>query len=122
MKRKLLLLLLVITSLQFCIPSFGNTLDTIRRIELRRKTRVPSRSVVIIPEASIENSVLSINFSSVAPSATVIVKNAETGEVVYSSTDSNVDSCVIDLSAEDAGKYVLEIEFPTSTFTGEFEL
>lgn len=122
MKKKLLYLLLVIASLQISVPSFADTLDDLRRIKIRAKIRIQSRSVSVIPDAYIEGKLLTINFSSVASSATVTVKNAETGEVVYSFEYSDVDACTIDLSTEDAGKYTLDIELPTSTFTGEFEL
>lgn len=122
MKRRLLFLLLLVASLQMNIPVFANTLENLRRMKLREKTRIPSRSVSVIPDAYIEGKLLTINFSSVASSATVTVKNAETGEVIYSFEYSDVDACTIDLSAEDAGKYTLDIELPTSTFTGEFEL
>lgn len=122
MKRKLLFLLLLVTSLQMSIPMFADTLENLRRMKLREKTRIPSRSVSVVPDAYIEGKLLSINFSSVVSSATVTVKNAETGEVVYSFAYSDIDACAIDLSAEDAGKYTLEIELPTSAFTGDFDL
>ena len=53
---------------------------------------------------------------------TVIIKNAETDEVVYTSTDLNVDKVYIDLTGEEKGKYTLEIQLPKEAFTGDFEL
>lgn len=123
MKRKLLFLFLLVVSLPISVPSSADTLDNLRRIIIRgSKIPLPSRSVSVIPDAYIEGKLLSINFSSVVSSAIVTVKNAETGEVVYSFAYSDIDACAIDLSAEDAGKYTLEIELPTSTFTGDFDL
>lgn len=123
MKRKLLFLFLLVASLPISVPSSADTLDNLRRIIIRgSKIPLPSRSVSVVPDAYIEGKLLSINFSSVVSSATVTVKNAETGEVVYSFAYSDIDACAIDLSAEDAGKYTLEIELPTSAFTGDFDL
>ena len=48
--------------------------------------------------------------------------NAETDEVVYTSTDLNVDKVYIDLTGEEKGKYTLEIQLPKEAFTGDFEL
>ena len=49
-------------------------------------------------------------------------KNAETDEVVYTSTDLNVDKVYIDLAGEEKGKYTLEIQLPKEAFIGDFEL
>ena len=43
-------------------------------------------------------------------------------EVVYTSTDLNVDKVYIDLTGEEKGKYTLEIQLPKEAFTGDFEL
>ena len=63
---------------------------------------------------------LSIDLLSTVPTVTVIIKNAETDEVV--STDLNVDKVYIDLTGEEKGKYTLEIQLPKEAFTGDFEL
>ena len=52
----------------------------------------------------------------------LLIKNAETDEVVYTSTDLNVDKVYIDLAGEEKGKYTLEIQLPKEAFTGDFEL
>ena len=53
---------------------------------------------------------------------TVIIKDAETEEVVYTSTDLNVNKVYVDLAGEEKGKYILEIQLPKEAFTGDFEL
>ena len=89
---------------------------------VKNKTEVQHRSVPVTPAAFIENSLLSIDLLSTVPTVTVIIKNAETDEVVYTSTDLNVDKVYIDLTGEGKGKYTLEIQLPKEAFTGDFEL
>jgi hypothetical protein len=65
---------------------------------------------------------VSIDLLSPVNTVTIIIKDAETEEVVYTSTNLNVEKLNINLIGEKKGKYVLEIQLPTNTFTGEFEL
>ena len=51
-----------------------------------------------------------------------IIKDAETEEVVYTSTDLNVNKVYVDLAGEEKGKYILEIQLSEEAFTGDFEL
>ena len=97
-------------------------MTTARIIRLKNKTEVQHRSVPVTSAAFIENSLLSIDLLSTVPTVTVIIKNAETDEVVYTSTDLNVDKVYIDLTGEEKGKYTLEIQLPKEAFTGDFEL
>ena len=97
-------------------------MTTARIIRLKNKTEVQHRSIPVTPDASIENSLLSIDLLSTVPTVTVIIKNAATGEVVYTSTDLNVDKVYIDLTGEEKGKYTLEIQLPKEAFIGDFEL
>lgn len=122
MKRKFLFLLLVFNLLQVSVLSFADTMMTKQRILLRTKYSHLARSIIVQPQVFIERSLLYIDFLSVVNSVTIVVKNAETGENVYLCTESNVESCTIDLNAVDMGKYILEIEMPASAFIGEFEL
>jgi len=121
MKAKFLPLLLLTVLLQVSMFSFANEMTTARIIRLKNKTEVQHRSVPVTP-ACIENSLLSIDLLSTVPTVTVIIKNAETDEVVYTSTDLNVDKVYIDLTGEEKGKYTLEIQLPKEAFTGDFEL
>lgn len=91
MKAKFLPLLLLAILLQVSMFSFANEMTSARRIRLKNKTEVQHRSIPVTPDACIENSLLSIDLLSTVPTVTVIIKNAETDEVVYTSTDLNVD-------------------------------
>lgn len=122
MKAKFFPLLLLTILLQMSMFSYAHEMISARQIKLRTKTDVQHRSVPVTPAACIENSLLSIDLLSTVPTVTVIIKNAETDEVVYTSTDLNVDKVYIDLTGEGKGKYTLEIQLPKEAFTGDFEL
>ena len=122
MKAKFFPLLLLTILLQMSMFSYAHEMISARQIKLRTKTEVQQRSVPVTPAACIENSLLSIDLLSTVPTVTVIIKNAETDEVVYTSTDLNVDKVYIDLTGEEKGKYTLEIQLPKEAFTGDFEL
>ena len=96
MKAKFLPLLLLAILLQVSMFSFANEMTSARRIRLKNKTEVQHRSIPVTPDACIENSLLSIDLLSTVPTVTVIIKNAETDEVVYTSiTDfSSTNRCI----------------------------
>ena len=122
MKAKFFPLLLLTILLQMSMFSYAHEMISARQIKLRTKTEVQHRSVPVTPAAFIENSLLSIDLLSTVPTVTVIIKNAETDEVVYTSTDLNVDKVYIDLTGDEKGKYTFEIQLPKEAFTGDFEL
>lgn len=122
MKAKFLLLLFVTLLVQANITASADEMKSARQIRLSLKTRVPQRSVPVLPIAIIENSLLSVDLLSTTPTVTTTIKDAETGEVVYTSTETDVEKLVIDLSGEEAGRYILEIESPLVIYTGEFDL
>ena len=122
MKAKFFPLLLLTILLQMSMFSYAHEMISARQIKLRTKTEVQHRSVPVTPAACIENSLLSIDLLSTVPTVTVTIKDAETGEVVYTSTDLNVDKVYIDLAGEEKGKYTLEIQLPKEAFIGDFEL
>lgn len=107
---------------QVNIISSAREMKSARQIELRVKIKVQHRSIPILPVAVVDNTIVSIDLPAVAPTVTTIIKDAETGEVVYSSTDCDVNKLVIDLAGEKEGKYILEIELPEYIYTGEFDL
>ncbi len=113
MKAKFLPFLLLTVLLQVSMFSYADE---------RTKTQVQHRSIPVSPDAFIENSLLTIDLLSTVPTVTVTIKDAETGEVVYTSTDLNVDKVYIDLAGEEKGKYTLEIQLPKEAFIGDFEL
>ena len=122
MKAKFLPFLLLTVLLQVSMFSFAHEMISARQIRLKNKTEVQHRSIPVTPDAFIENSLLSIDLLSTVPTVTVTIKDAETGEVVYTSTDLNVDKVYIDLAGEEKGKYILEIQLSEEAFTGDFEL
>lgn len=98
MKAKFLPFLLLTVLLQVSMFSFAHEMISARQIRLKNKTEVQHRSIPVTPDAFIENSLLSIDLLSTVPTVAVTIKDAETGEVVYTSTDLNVDKVYIDLS------------------------
>lgn len=122
MKTKFVLFLLLTMLVQVNTPSFARDMKSARRIELSAKIKVQHRSIPTLPVAIVDNTIVSIDLPAVAPTVTTIIKDAETGEVVYSSTDCDVNKLVIDLAGEKEGKYTLEIELPEYDFIGDFEL
>ena len=114
MKAKFLPFLLLAVLLQVSTFSFADEMISAREIRLKNKTKVQHRSI--------ENSLLSIDLLSTVPVVTVIIKDAETEEVVYTSTDLNVNKVYVDLAGEEKGKYILEIQLSEEAFTGDFEL
>lgn len=121
MKAKFLLLLLLTILLQVNTSS-AREMKSARQIELSAKTKVQHRSVPIVPIAVVESPMISIDFLVPVTSVTIIIKDAETEEVVYSSTDLNVQKVNINLAGEEKGKYIVEIQLPTVDYAGEFEL
>lgn len=122
MKAKFVFLLLLTLLFQVNIPSSAREMKNARQIKLSAKTKVQHRSISILPVAIVDNTIVSIDLPAFAPTVTTIIKDAETGEVVYSSTDCDVNKLVIDLAGEKEGKYILEIELPEYIYTGEFDL
>lgn len=123
MKARILLVLLMTVLLQVVnTSSFAREMKSLSRIELRNKTKVEHRSTPVLPIAIIDNSLLSIDLLSPVSTVTIIVTDAETDEIVYSSTECDVEKIAINLSGENMGKYTLDIELPDSSFTGDFEL
>lgn len=122
MKTKFVLFLLLTLLLQVNIPSSARDMKSARRIALSAKSKAQHRSIPTLPIAIVDNTIVSIDLPAVAPTVTTIIKDAETGEVVYSSTDCDVNKLVIDLAGEKEGKYILEIELPEYIYTGEFDL
>lgn len=122
MKAKFLLLLLVTLLVQTNMTTSADEMKSARQIRISARVQVPHRSVPVLPIAIIENSLLSVDLLSTTPTVTTTIKDAETGEVVYTSTETDVEKLVIDLSGEEAGRYILEIESTLVIYTGEFDL
>ena len=72
--------------------------------------------------AYIFGSVLSIDFTSSQPAATITIENKLTGEVVYTEV-CNVQSTSIDMSmyaTDDGDTYIIDIKTASWERTGEF--
>ena len=65
MKARFLLFLLFAILLQVNTSSFAREMKTARRIELRVKAQAQHRSILVSPVASVEGSLVSIDFLSV---------------------------------------------------------
>lgn len=123
MKARFLIVLLLTVLFQVVnTSSFAREMKSAREIELRVKAKAEHRSTPVLPVATVDNSLLSIDLLSPVSNVIIIVKNAETDEIVYSSTECDVEKIEINLSGENMGKYTLDIELPDSSFTGDFEL
>lgn len=120
MKARLLLFLLFAIFLQVNSSTFAREMKSARRIELRVKAQAQHRSIPILPIASVEGSLILIDFLSNPSSATITIKDAETNKVVYSSTNLNVNNCIINLTGETLGEYVIEIHIGENIFSGVF--
>lgn len=123
MKTKLLSFFLMAMLLQVSINAFAMQMDTRQEISLKgKKSQHSHRSIPLLPTAFIGDSLLSIDFPSIVNSVTITVKDAETGEIIYLSTELNATALQVDLSGETAGKYTLEISFGETILSGDFIL
>lgn len=78
------------------------------------------RSLVLLPTASIDSQVLTIDFSETTVSQVTVISQG-TQVVVYNGSFTN-DQIVINLSALPDGEYQLEIEQGDNLYIGEFEI
>lgn len=123
MKTKLLSFFLLVMLFQVSIDAFSMEMNTSQKIDLKgKKMQHSHRSMPLLPTAFIDGTLLSVDFPSVVNSVTITVKNEETGEIVYSSTELNATALQIDLTGENAGKYSLEISFGETILSGDFIL
>lgn len=80
----------------------------------------PGRSIVVLPTASIDGQVLTIEFCDASVSQ-VIVKGQSTQVVVYNGSFAS-NQVVISLPSLPDGEYCLEIEQGDYEYVGEFEI
>ena len=88
-------------------------------IELEEKKRPQKRSEVLLPTASIDGQVLTIDFVSSTTFEVSVV--SASGVVVYTGT-YNAQGTVIALPNLPVGEYELEIEQGDNIYIGEFEI
>ena len=75
-----------------------------------------------IAYAYIYNKIVSIDFNATIENATVTITHTATGETVHTEAFSNPTTLCIDLSGENSGSYLIEIEADGTLLTGEFSL
>lgn len=80
-----------------------------------------SRSVNAIPEASLELHTMSVTFP-MSTTSQVIIRDAETGAVVYSAPYDATRQLLVDLSTLPEGTYELRLYAFAKWWWGEFEL
>lgn len=133
MKRLLLILLTILSLGNIVIYAEGmnNRIEIVfQQIDSKdinmpfNKDKGPiSRSINIpIAYAYIYNNVISINFNEDIEVSTVTITNEATGEIVYSETCSNQANLEIDLSNENGGSYIIEIEGSEYILKGHFNI
>lgn len=120
MKAKLLFFLLLVLSLQVNNSINAMVMKTRTQITLKTKSIPSPRSIQVFPNAFIDGRLLSIELPSVVTSVTATVKDAGTGEIIYSSVYSDVKEIMINLNGENTGKYTLELCFDETIVLGEF--
>ena len=89
-------------------------------IKIREKERPKERIPHVLPTASIDGQVLTIEFSEATASQITVISQG-TQVVVYNGSFTN-DQIVINLSALPDGEYQLEIEQGDNLYIGEFEI
>ena len=112
MTKKLLTLVALL-----CCTLLGFAEET--PIELEEKKRPQKRSEVLLPTASIDGQVLTIDFVSSTTFEVSVV--SASGVVVYTGT-YNAQGTVITLPNLPAGAYELEIEDAAYLYSGEFAI
>lgn len=121
MKAKLLFFLLLSFMLQANMDAYAMMMKTKKRIILHDvKIHGAHRSIQVFPNVFIDGRLLSIELPSIVTSVTATVKDAGIGEIIYSSTDLDVDAITINLAKENAGKYILEIHLGSNVYSGDF--
>lgn len=121
MKTKIHFVLFLMMLFQFSMDAVAQT--TTRNITIHaRRMQSSHRSMPVCPTATLSGKVVTIDFPAAVSSVTVVVKNTATGEVVYSSTHWAATQVIVDLSAEEAGAYTLEIQESSEIFVGDFDI
>lgn len=135
MKAKILLLLSLLAFLAMDVNSKQlETEATLREIQIKSTQRLSPRSMrttslkssvtEIAPTAFLVGDAVAVNFASSTSNASIVVTNAETGEVVHHElfSCSTPTTVLIQLDGCDPGLYYIEMTTSSSTHEGEFVL
>ena len=115
MKKSLLFIL-------FCCMGFVAKAQTIEEIEILTAKDIVPTSIVDVPTAYQNGSILTIRLGETATYSTVTITNKETGEQVYSMIYAGTDNILFDLKGKAKGTYTLLINIEGMKYTGEFTL
>ena len=136
MRTKILLLLSLLAFLAMDVNSKQmETEATLREIQIRaasprisprsmRTTSLTSSVQEIAPTAFLVGDAVAVNFASSTSNASIIVTNAETGEVVHHElfSCSTPTTVMIQLDGCDPGLYYIDITTTSTIYNGEFTL
>ena len=89
----------------FCCMSFVAKAQTIEEIEILTAKDIVPTSIVDVPTAYQNGSILTIRLGETATYSTVTITNKETGEQVYSMIYAGTDHIQLDLSIYSIAKY-----------------
>ena len=81
-----------------------------------------ARSIIIQPASAYVDDIVTVVFNKDLPSASITITNVSTGAVVYSETYSMPTLITINVSAENSGKYQIEIVSDEIRLSGYFTL
>lgn len=135
MKTKFVLLLSLLTFLAMDASSKQlETEATLREIKLKATTRISPRTMrtttlsssvqEIAPTTYLVGNAVAVNFASSASNASIVVTNAETGEVVHHElfSCSGPTTVIVELNGCDTGLYDVDITTNSTTYNGGFVL
>jgi len=135
MKTKFLFVLSLLAFLAMDVNSKQlETEATLREIQLKATERLSPRSMrtsslttsvmTIAPTTYLIGNAIAVNFASATSNASIVVTNAETGEVVHHElfTCSAPTTVLVGLEGCDSGLYYIDISTSSTTYNGEFDL
>lgn len=135
MRTKILLLLSLFAFLAMDVNSKQmETEATLRDIQLRATARLSPRSMrttsltssvkEIAPAVFLVGEAVAVNFASSTSNASIVVTNAETGEVVHHElfSCSTPTTVMIQLDGCNPGLYYIDITTTSTIYNGEFTL
>lgn len=106
----------------FCCMGFVAKAQTIEEIEILTAKDIVPTSIVDVPTAYQNGSIVTIRLGETATYSTVTITNKETGEQVYSMIYAGTDHIQLDLKEETKGTYTLLLNIQGVKYTGEFTL
>lgn len=134
MKAKFLLLSLLAFLAMDIYSKQLETEATLREIQLKSTTRLSPRAMrstslqssvqEIAPLTYLVGNAVAVNFASRTSNASIVVTNAETGEVVHHElfSCSTPTTILVDIEGCNGGLYYIDITTSSNIYNGEFSL